>query len=392
MTALYVGTLRFAPPEGVWGYVRAFAEAAMVGALADWFAVSAIFRKPFGLPIPHTGVIPRHQGRIADAVGAFVRDHFLEPQLVSRRVEAADLSQAAARWLDAPSQTSALASGLTALIPGLLEALEEEDMAKFIRDRAREAAHGGRLTPLFASVLESLIRQGRHQTLLDALTAEGVRLLEEQGDLIRSKVRERTGWVWRLIRLDHRASDALILALEDLLAEIARDPAHPVRERIRVMATRFAADLRQDPLLQTRLETWLSEAMTHSGVLLSLETGWTEARLAIRRDCLSSDSRIRTFIEGFLRSLARDLLDQDELSAAFNRRLRPMISEFARRHGDDVAAFISHTIRDWDARTLADTLEAHVGRDLQFIRINGTVIGGAIGLVLHAGSEILDRF
>ena len=124
MTGLYVGTHLLAPPAGAWGYVRAFAEAAMIGGLADWFAVTAIFRQPFGLPIPHTGVIPRHQGRIADAVGAFIRDHFLEPQLVSRRLETADLSEAAARWLNVPSQASALAAGLTSLIKrvGLLSA------------------------------------------------------------------------------------------------------------------------------------------------------------------------------------------------------------------------------------------------------------------------------
>ena len=391
MTGLYVGTHLLAPPAGAWGYVRAFAEAAMIGGLADWFAVTAIFRQPFGLPIPHTGVIPRHQGRIADAVGAFIRDHFLEPQLVSRRLETADLSEAAARWLNVPSQASALAAGLTSLIPGLLETLEEEEAARFLREQVEEAARGGRLAPLLASILESLIRQGRHQALLDALAAEGFRLLEEQGELIRSKVRERTGWVWRLIRLDHRAADALILALEDLLGDIARDSTHPVRDRIRLMATRFAADLRQDPLLQTRLETWLSEAMTHPEVASSLETGWIEARSAIRRDCLAADSRIRSFIEGLLRGLAHDLLEQQAMRDTINRRLRPMISEFARRHGDDVAAFISHTIRDWDARTLADTLEAHVGRDLQFIRINGTVIGGLIGLALHAGGDLLDH-
>ena len=166
----------------------------MVGGLADWFAVSAIFRRPLGLPIPHTAVIPRNQPRIADAVGRFIADNFLKPELVAERVKDTDLSEGLGKWLADPAQSGAVASELVTAIPTLLDTLDDDTVATFLRSQAADAAQGTQVAPAFGSVLEALAEQGRHQALLDTGLKEGFRLVQEYQGLIRVKVRERSGW------------------------------------------------------------------------------------------------------------------------------------------------------------------------------------------------------
>jgi uncharacterized membrane-anchored protein YjiN (DUF445 family) len=236
MSILFVFTHIWTPPGelwgDVWGYVRAFAEASMVGGLADWFAVSAIFRRPLGLPIPHTAVIPRNQPRIADAVGRFIADNFLKPDLVAERVKDTDLSEGLGKWLADPGQSGAVASELVIAIPTLLDTLDDDTVANFLRSQAADAAQGTQVAPAFGSVLEALAEQGRHQALLDTGLKEGFRLLQEYQGLIRVKVRERSGWLARLAGVDQRASESIVRALEDLIYDVANDSHHPIRERI----------------------------------------------------------------------------------------------------------------------------------------------------------------
>jgi len=389
MTALFVSVHVFGNGRGVWGYLRAFAEAAMVGGLADWFAVTAIFRRPFGIPIPHTAVIPQNQARIADAVGHFIADNFLRPDLVQARVANQDLSAAIGRWLAEPSQSRALAEGITSAVPGLLDALDDETVAAFLKRQAADAARGTRVAPAFGSVLDALAQQGRHQHILDALLNEGFQLLADHKDLIRSKVSDRTGWLWRMVKVDRKASDALINAIEDLIIDVTNDPHHPFRVRITEVVAKFANDLRDDPVLQQRVETWIREAVNHPSVTGAMQAGWGEFKLALRRDCADPDGRLRQWLTEMLTNAGAGLAADASVRAALNERVRSLLVELAGRHGQDVSKLVSDTIRGWDASTVVEKLEANVGRDLQFIRVNGTVIGGLVGLVLHAGAQLM---
>lgn len=393
MTALFVGSHIWAPAGDpwldLWGYVRAFAEASMVGGLADWFAVSAIFRRPLGLPIPHTAVIPRNQPRIADAVGRFIADNFLKPELVAARVKDADLSEAIGKWLADPAQSGAVASELVSAVPTLLDTLDDGTVAAFLRQQAEEAAQGARVAPAFGSVLEALAEQGRHQALLDTGLREGFRLLQEYQGVIRVKVRERSGWLMRFAGVDQKAADAMIYALEDLIDDAANDPDHPLRERITELIEKFARDLQNDPELQARIGEWLREAATHPTVAGAVGAGWTEFKTALRQDCAAPDGRLRGWLEQALTNLGAGLLREPPVREALNVRIRALLVELADRHGEDVARLVSDTIRGWDARTIVSKLETNVGQDLQFIRLNGTIIGGLVGLALHAGSELM---
>jgi len=393
MTLLFVASHVWTPADtfwrGVWGYVRAFAEASMVGGLADWFAVSAIFRRPLGLPIPHTAVIPNNQDRIADAVGRFIADNFLKADLVAERVKDKDLSEVLGKWLADPAQSHGLASGFVSAIPALLDTLDDETVSNFLRSQAAEAAEGTRVAPAFGSVLEALAEQGRHQALLDVGLKEGFRILLDFQGLIRVRVRERSGWFARLAGIDERASESIIRALEDLIYDAARDPRHPLRQRITEMIERFAVDLKEDPVLQARIGGWLREAASHPTVAGAVEAGWSEFKQALRRDCEAPDGRLRGWLESALTNLGAGLLREKEVREALNGRIRSLLVELADRHGEDVARLVSETIRGWDAQTIVDKLEANVGQDLQYIRLNGTIIGGLVGLLLHAGAEFM---
>jgi uncharacterized membrane-anchored protein YjiN (DUF445 family) len=390
MTVLFVVTHLMGDDRGWWGYLRAFAEAAMVGGLADWFAVTAIFRRPFGLPIPHTAVIPKNQDRIADSVGDFIADNFLRPDLVEARVANQDLSAAIGRWLAEPSQSRAVADGMVQALPGVLDALDDETVAAFLRRQASDAARGTRVAPAFGSVLDALAQQGRHQAILDAVLAEGFKLLEDNQHLIRAKVSDRTGWVWRMVKVDRKAADALITAIEDLLREVIYDQDHPFRRKLTDVVGKFADDLRDDPVLQKRVETWIREAVQHPSVAGAVEAGWTEFKVALRKDCADPDGRLKQWLTEALTNAGAGLAADEAVRRALNERVRSLLVELARRHGKDVSKLVSDTIRGWDAATVVEKLEANVGRDLQFIRVNGTVIGGLVGLLLHAGAVFMS--
>ncbi len=391
--ALFLFSHIWEPPgqdwDMAWRFVRAFAEAAMVGGLADWFAVTAIFRRPLGLPIPHTAVIPNNQDRIADAVGRFIADNFLKGELVAERVKDKDLSEALAKWLADPAQSGALAGGLVQAVPALLDALDDETVSTFLRQQAAEAAEGASVAPAFGSVLEALAEQGRHQAILDTLLKQGYHLLEDNKHMIRDRIRDRSGWLMRFVSADRKVADSVINAMNDLLFEVASDPRHPLRTQLNEIVRKFADDLRDDPVLQARVGGWIKEAAAHPSVGEAVEAGWSEFKAALRRDCAAPDGKLRAWVENALINLGAGLLREPSVRAALNARLRSLLVELADRHGEDVAKLVSETIRRWDSDTIVQKLEANVGRDLQYIRLNGTIIGGLVGLVLHAGAEIL---
>jgi uncharacterized membrane-anchored protein YjiN (DUF445 family) len=389
MMAVYVIS-HLQPSESLlWSYVRAFAEAAMIGGLADWFAVTAIFRRPLGLPIPHTAVIPQNQGRIADALGAFIADNFLSPELVAERVAKQDLAAGLGRWLSTGGQTARLADGIVSAIPPLLDTFDDASLAEFFRKQGAALSTGARIAPAAASVLEALAAQNRHQALIDAALKEAWRWLEANEGAIRARVRTRTGWFWRVFTVDNQAADALIAAIEDLLTDAAHDPQHPLRARVDDVVRRFAEELKNEPAMQARMETMAKEMLAHPALAGALSAAGREIKDALRRDCVSETSQTRAWAEDALKRLGAGLLEDESVRAALNERLRALLVELAARHGGDVSKLVSDTIRGWDTRTMVDKLEQHVGRDLQYIRLNGTIIGGLLGLLLHGLGEAM---
>lgn len=375
-----------------WGYARAFAEAAMVGGLADWFAVTALFRRPMGLPIPHTAVIPRSQGRIADALAAFIVDNFLSAELVSARLKDKDLAAGLAGWLADEANAARIADAVVLAAPGVLDALDDAAVAAFLRRQAEILARDAKAAPAAGRIVRLLTEQGRHQTLIDAALKEAWRWLAENEAGIRARVRERTAWLWRMMSVDSKAADSLIHAIEETLKEAAKSPDHPIRARITGGLQDFADRLASSDELQRQVEQMKDDVLSHPATQAYLEGVWAAAKAGLRRDAAAGvDSELRRTVLAGLVHLGRGLLTDAAARDAINQRLRAVLSELAGRHGKDVAGLVSETIRSWDAATLTDKLEQNVGKDLQYIRINGTLIGGLVGVLLHGATALLAR-
>jgi uncharacterized membrane-anchored protein YjiN (DUF445 family) len=392
MSAVYLTAVLNREHGWGWEYVRAFAEAAMVGGLADWFAVTAIFRHPFGIPIPHTAVIPHSKDRIADALGEFVAVNFMAPAVVAARLAQQDIATSLARQVSEPETARRIADGVVDAVPSVMDLLDDEVVADFLKRQLAEFSKDARLASVIGQGLKLLTDQGRHQPLLDAALHEGWRALEEHEPAIRRQVRARTNWLLRLVSVDTKAADAMILSIEDTLKEIARDPNHPARQRVTDVLHRFSEDLQHSPETRARVEHIFGDILTHPSVAAYLEALGANLKQMLRSGAEAPDSALRQTLADGLSRLGTALLEDEEVRHSLNIRLRALLVEISERHGRDVSRLISETIRSWDTKTVVEKLEQNVGRDLQYIRINGTLIGGLVGLAIYQTTLWLAAF
>ncbi len=377
--------------DAAWGYLAAFAEAAMVGGLADWFAVTALFRRPLGLPIPHTAIIPANKDRIADSMAAFLRANFLTHQVVARRLHRLDVAGVLAGYLADPGRAGGrIGDSLSSLMADILATLDPEKVgrpAKALLSRQIERID---LAPLLGQILAGLIADGRHMPVIDSVLRRVGALLEDNEDALRAMIHDRAGTLMRWTRLDDRLANALLDALYALLAETLVDPAHPVRRKIDETLTRLAQDLVSDPAMGARVATLKAEALANPAFSAWLDALWERSRvrlIAVLRAPVAPGGantgglgELGAGMAAFGRALGED----PGLRAMVNRFARRSLAGLASRHGDDIVRTVSETVRRWDAGTVTRRIESAVGRDLQFIRINGTLVGGLVGLALHA--------
>lgn len=383
MCGLYVLSVTQAAALPAAGYVRAFAEAAMVGGLADWFAVTAIFRRPFGLPIPHTGVIPRNQDRIAAALGEFVSVNFLAPDIVRTRLEETDLARALGEQLAERATARRVVDGALDALPAVADLSDDADFSEFLRRQIGVMARQPQFSGALGRVLRVLTEDGRHHALINAAIAEGWRALETHEPELRGLVRARTPWFGRLISLDDRAADALIDGVEGALRAVAADPDHPTRRRITDALQGLADDFERSPALRVKVEKFVADMLAHPAAAAYLNDLWRTIKARLRADPGAGADATRDALAETLMRMGEALAADDDARAALDRRLKTLVVELSARHGPDIGALIADTIRGWDAKTVVEKLERNVGADLQFIRINGTLIGGLVGLVIH---------
>ena len=378
-------TARTLEPTYPWlAFVKAFAEAAMVGGLADWFAVTALFRHPLGLPIPHTAIIPRNKDRIGDALAAFLRDNFLVASVVARRMRGMDLAAAAGRFLQAPSgQGTRIRQGASRLIADIFEALDDERLGGIVKAALSTRLKQAEVAPLLGHALASAINEDRHVPMLEAGIRALARTLDANESLIRELVRKRTSWVLRLAGLDEKLGDAILDGLRKLTVEMSTDPAHPVRQKLEQALADLANDLQTNPETQARVERWKEELLENRSVGLWIDALWQRGRAAMIAAARDPDAAMAGKLGEVLRSMGTTLESDPRIRAAVNQFTRRAIAGMAASYGDSIVKLVSDTIRGWDARTITARLEATVGRDLQYIRINGTLVGGLVGLILH---------
>ena len=385
MAAVFAATRALEQHYPALAWVKAFAEAAMVGGLADWFAVTALFRHPLGLPIPHTAIIPRNKDRIGEALAAFLKENFLVPAVVARRMQAIDVASAAGRFLKTPaSEGNRMRAGASRLIADIFESLDDERLGGIAKGAIATRIRAMEVSPLLGHTLASAINDDRHVPMLEAAIRWLARALDANEPLIREMVHNKANWVLKLAGLDAKLADAIIDGLTKLTAEMSTDPAHPVRQRIEAALAQLANDLQTRPETRARVEALKDQLLDNQSVSLWLETLWQKGREAIIRAARNPDAALAGKLGEVLRSMGGTLETDPRIRSAINQFARRAVVGMAASYGGSMVRLVSDTVRGWDARTITARLEAAVGRDLQYIRINGTIVGGLVGLVLHA--------
>lgn len=383
MAALFIAAARLEDVHPAWGFVKSFAEAAMVGGIADWFAVTALFRHPLGLPIPHTAIIPKNKDRIGDNMAAFLRTNFLTPSVVARRMQRVDVASAAGAFLVAPPQQGRLWRGGARMLESMLEALDPDRFGTTVKTALAERIRAVDAAPLLGEALDAAIAEDRHVPLLD----EGVvwigRLVRNNEDMIRSMVHDRSGNLLRWTGLDAALANKIIDAIDRLLNELAMDPAHPLRVKIEESLRDLAQRLRTDPGMRARVFKLKADLLDNPAVEQWWVGVWERMRAGLLRAVRDPQGALAGEVGNLMRQLGEALQTNPRFRHGINRFARRAIVGVAADYGDGIVKLVSDTVRRWDARTISNRVESAVGRDLQFIRINGTVVGGLVGLFIH---------
>ena len=384
MAAVFIAARAFQADYPFLGYLKAFAEAAMVGGLADWFAVTALFRHPLGLPIPHTAIIPRNKDRIGEALATFLRENFLIPAVVARRMQRLDLAAAAGRFLQTPaSEGTRIRAGASRLIADIFESLDDERLGGIVKGAISTRLRNMQVSPLLGHALASAINEDRHVPMLEAAIRWMARALDANEQLIRDMVQKKANWVLKLAGLDEKLADAIIDGLKKLTVEMSTDPAHPVRIKVEEALVQLANDLQTKPETQERVEGIKEQLLDNKSVSLWLDTLWQKGREAIIRAARNPDAVLAGKLGEILQSMGGTLEKDARIRSAINQFARRAVVGMAASYGGSIVKLVSETIRSWDARTVTARLESAVGRDLQYIRINGTLVGGLVGLLLY---------
>jgi uncharacterized membrane-anchored protein YjiN (DUF445 family) len=386
MAGLFFIARAFGDRHPAWGFVRAFAEAAMVGGLADWFAVTALFRHPLGLPIPHTAIVPKNKDRIGDTLAQFLRDNFLIPGVVARRMQRLDVAGATGRWLASPKGATEgrLRRGASRLAADMLDALDQERLGGMVRTTLAQRLRSLEISPLLGNALGAAISDNRHVPLLDGIIKWSAKVLSANEPVIRAMVHDRAGSLMRWTGLDETLANKIIAGLDGMIQDMASQPDHPLRAKAEEGLAQLAHDLQHDPLMRQRVEAFKAEMLDNPALGDWWQGIWEQMRGAMLKIARDPDAMMAGRFGEAMRQLGTTLQEDVELANTINRFARRAAVGAAADYGDAIVRLVSETVRGWDAQTITRRLENAVGRDLQYIRINGTLVGGLVGLAIHA--------
>ena len=370
------------------GYVRATAEAAMVGALADWFAVTALFRHPLGLPIPHTAIIPNRKDQLGRGLGGFVQTNFLAPEVLAERLHAVGVARRLGAWLAEPEHAHRLSANAGAMIRGLTEVLGDEDIQRALEAGIINRVRRAPAAPLMARVVEAATAGRHHQALLDSTLSGLAGLLDENRALMRRKVSEQSPW-WVPEPIDDRLFRKFFNGVQGFIAEVRRDPDHELRHQLDARMADLAVRLRTDPVLIARGEELKDELLRHPEVQAWLDSLWRTTKESILAVADDPDSDLRRRLDAGLVRAGRSLQEDPALQAKVDGWVERVVTYLAEEYGHEIADLIATTVGRWDGAEASRRIELQVGRDLQFIRINGTVVGGLAGLIIYSVGQFL---
>jgi uncharacterized membrane-anchored protein YjiN (DUF445 family) len=388
---LFVVAKWLLPVHPVFGFIAAFAEAATIGGLADWYAVVALFKRPLGLPIPHTAIIQSNQARIADKLGEFIQVHFLEAAPVEAKLKEIDFGSFVADWLRDRKRSDDLARFALRLLPEAVSATESSGLMTFIIRRMSSQLQAIDLAPLAAGTLRGFVAEGRHQILFDDL----LRIMHEtlnQNEtmaMIREKVRAELPTLLRLYRADKFLVNKIVASATAFFNEVRSDPKHPFRGEFDRMVLSFVDRLGTDQAYIDRIDGLKRDLLARPELADLARTVWANTRSFIERSASGETQVLQHHLAGMCVAAGEALAGDAELRGEINKGLVAVLRSFVADQKSGVSTFISDQVKSWDMAQLISLIEINIGRDLQYIRFNGSLIGGLAGLALYSVEFLL---
>jgi len=389
VAAVVFAVARANEDHATWiGYVRATAEAAMVGALADWFAVTALFRHPLGLPIPHTAIVAKRKDDIGRSLGEFVQGNFLTRDVIVDRLAGVAVGRRVGAWLSQPRNAERAAAAVADAMGGVIEVLDDRDVQETIGGAVERRLRETDVAPLLAKAIDVAIEGDHVQRLLDGVLVGLGRFLDDNRVTFRERLEQESPW-WVPESIDDRIFEKIFGAVQRFLADVQEAPEHEVRSSIDVRIRALADRLRTDPGLIAKCEQAKRELIEHPEVQAWLQSLWGELKRSMLTAAGDADSELRRRLVDAIERGGRRLTVDAELQAKLDGWVERFVAHVVENYKGEVAGLISSTVERWDAADTSRRFELQVGRDLQFIRINGTVVGGLAGLLIHTVSQLL---
>ncbi len=374
--------------EGGWEWINAGAEASMVGAIADWFAVTALFKHPLGLPIPHTALVPKRKDELGKGLQEFVGENFLQEDIIRERVGAAAISARIGDWLSDPANARRVVDEVSDVAAIGLGKVRDEHIADLVTDAFVPRFREEPIAPLLGTLLSELVRDDLHHGVVDLALDEMHRWLVHNGDTFVEVLSERAPW-WAPPRLNEAVTQRLHLEAIRWVADIRDTPDHHARAALDSMLTQLAHDLLSDVRTQERAERFKERLLDHPQLIITAISLWKALRSALLTSMRDREGAVRQRLLAELNDFADRLSTDAELRDKLDRTAADVAVFLVSRYGAELTAVITHTIERWDGKEAARRIELHVGRDLQFIRINGTIVGGLVGVLIHAISLLV---
>jgi uncharacterized membrane-anchored protein YjiN (DUF445 family) len=367
--------------------VVATAEAAMVGGLADWFAVTALFRHPLGIPIPHTAIVPAKKDRVGRTLGAFVQRNFLSREVIEHRLRSMQVGRRMAEWLASPANARTVSRSTAVALSSATQMMRDEDVQAVIDRSLAERVRTMRLAPLLGKVLGTMTEDNRHQDVLDEVIRLAARTVNDNADLIRERIEKETPW-WIPHAVDNKIFKRVLAAIQKLLTELSADAQHPLRRRFDTSVGQFIERLNTSPELQAKVDAWKEDFLDNEAARRFSASLWQDGKEALARFAESPESDTPNAIETALTAFGEKALNDPELLAKLDEFAVDIAVFLVARYQDEVAELIATTVAAWDPELTSRRVELAIGRDLQFIRINGTIVGGLAGMVIYLISSL----
>lgn len=387
--AIFVAARLFGSGHEWVGYVQAAAEGAMVGGLADWFAVTALFRHPLGIPIPHTALIPTRKDQLGRAIGEFVEENFLTGGVVLEKIRSAGIARRSAEWVSAPENAATVARHASAALAGVADVLRDDAVQSAVEHSIGTWVRRIPLAPLAGKTLTVMTAEGRHNEIVDAALQGGVRFLDEHRESFRARFGKESPW-WVPEAIDDRIFNKLFTALRGFMAEVGASPDHEFRGYLDQRIAALAERLQSDPELLARGEELKEQFLSHPAVRNWTLSLWTDLKAALQRQARDPSSQLRQRIATEIAAIGDHVVADPELQRKVDRWVESVVSYLVEEHRHQAGDLIASTVERWNPDDASRRVELAVGRDLQFIRINGTVVGGLAGVAIYAIGQLIN--